>query len=95
MTSVRQKANFKPQTELIPLCTVCAAHSPRLSLLLCIFCCNAKKRSTSKTHSHLSYCIPGGGIGLGGKLDSASRFHRAVSEVNFILNSFMLLNTDM
>lgn len=36
MRSVRRKQNCKPQTELIPLCTDCAAHSPHLSLLLCI-----------------------------------------------------------
>lgn len=62
------KANFKPQTKLIPLCTDCAAHSPHLSLLLCISAIMPKKKEKRKKdvylkHIHISLiAFTGGGV---------------------------------
>lgn len=100
MTSVRRKANFKPQTKLsnTSLYSLCSTLTT-FKLIVVHFCCNAKKMSTSNTFTSLiafqvTWQDVGGRDGAGGaKLQSARRFHRAVRAVKLILSSFMLSET--
>lgn len=83
------KANFKPQTELIPLCTYCAAHSPRLSLLLCISAVMPKYVYTKHIHiSLIAFQVTRQDTGA--KLQPATKGDKICSPIYVTENTDML-----